>query len=156
MCSVLVPYIGVMKLKVFFLWWQSHIWLLFHLWMSNMAAVLFVSQPSWMANCGLEALLMHWGIHLQWLPLLFFSLLCSLEYQCMTLLHQFWCAWLLFLLLHFLCSCVWIANMLWIAVSLVYIVFWCSIGVSTVVFLESSMIGLHHLSWKLPLVIFCP
>ena len=42
-------------------------------------------------------------------------------------------------------ACVWKVYLQWTVVALVYIVFWCWVGVSAVVFFEVCVIGLQHL-----------
>ena len=101
-------------------------WLQSHLCMTSMAVALLVLQPLLMLNHTIHILTACPSVHHLGLPFLFLPLSCSLVYLCMTMVFMVMLIPDIFSTLSN--SCVWIANLLWIAVLQVCPWFLCCIG----------------------------
>ena len=152
--SFLVLYLAVTQVLLFFcLSWQFHLWSEFHLWMTSMAEVPSIPQLLSVASCGVQVLrgCVCLSPNVANLVIL---LSCSLVCPCITLLHLWWCTCLVFLHLCVFHGHVWIANIWWIVIALVCTVFLCCTDEFVIVFFEAFVIGLQHISWRLPPVAF--
>ena len=150
----LLPYVVVIKVRLFFfLWWQSHLWLLSHPWMTNKAAVLFVppvfldGQPESTSSTKV----------LRWSSSRVAYIISPAVMQSSMSVHdsiRLMVMWMPYISLFLFVSWfAWIANLQWIVLTLICVVFLHCTGVSVVLFFETYLIDLQHLSWILQPVV---